>query len=66
MKTIRITMRQVPLERDINIAVNGPFKVKVANPEHPFTAMFISRSRGTCLISLGQNGMAFYVVNLLS
>ena len=43
-------MRQVPLERDINIAINGPFWVEVANPEHPFTAMLISRSRGTCLI----------------
>ena len=40
----------MPLERDINIAVNGPFWVEVANPEHPFTAMLISRSRGTCLI----------------
>ena len=42
-------MRQVPLERDINIAINGPFWVEVANPEHPFTAMLISRSRDTCL-----------------
>ena len=29
--------RQVPLERDINIAVDGPFWVEVANPEHQFT-----------------------------
>ena len=43
-------MRQVPLERDINIATNGPFWVDIVNPEHPFTAMLISRSRGTCLI----------------
>ena len=43
-------MRQVPLEYDINIAMNGPFWVEVANPENPFTAMLISRSRGTCLI----------------
>ena len=43
-------MRQVPLERDINIAINDPFWVEVANQEHPFTAMLISRSRGTCLI----------------
>ena len=43
-------MRQVSLERDINIAINGPFWMEVANPEHPFTAMFISSSRGTCLI----------------
>ena len=26
-------MRQVPLERDINIAINGPFLVEVANQE---------------------------------
>ena len=25
--------------------------MEFANPEHPFTAMLISRSRGTCLIS---------------
>ena len=43
-------MGQVPLERDINIAVNGLFWVEVANPEHPFTAMLISCSRSTCLI----------------
>ena len=43
-------MIYVPLERYINIAINGPFWVEVANPEHPFTAMLISRSRGTCLI----------------
>ena len=34
------------------IAISGPFWVEVANPEHPFTAMLISRSRGTCLIDL--------------
>ena len=44
-------MRQVPVEHDINIAIYGPFWVVVANPEHPFTAMLISRSRGTCLIA---------------
>ena len=43
-------MDAVPLECDINIAVYGPFWVEVANPEHPFTAMLITRSRGTCLI----------------
>ena len=36
--------------RDINIAVNGPFLVEVANPKHQFTAILISHSRGTCLI----------------
>ena len=46
-------MRYVPLERDINIAVNGSFWVEVANQEHPFTAMITSHSRGTCLISNG-------------
>ena len=44
-------MRQVPLERDVNIAISGPFWVEAANPEHPFTAMLISHSRGTCLIA---------------
>ena len=43
-------MRQVLLERDILIAINGPFWVEVAHPEHPFTAMLISRFRSTCLI----------------
>ena len=38
----------MPLERDINI--NGHFWVEVVNPENPFTAMLILRSRGTCLI----------------
>ena len=41
---------EVPLELDINIAINGSFWVEVANPEHPFAAMLIARSRGTCLI----------------
>ena len=44
----------MPLERDNNIAAVGPFRVEVANPEHPFTAMLLSRSRGTCLISHGN------------
>ena len=44
----------MPLERDINIAVNGPFWVEVANQEHPFTAMLISHSRGTCPIKLSS------------
>ena len=49
-KVVEVTMRQVPLERDIIIAISGPFWMEVANPEHPFTAMLISHSRGTCLI----------------
>ena len=46
-------MRQVPpgLEHDINIAVNDPFWVEVANQEHPFTEMLISGSGGICLIA---------------
>ena len=47
-------MREVPLERDSTIAINGAFWVEVANPEHPFTAILTSRSRGTCLIHLIQ------------
>ena len=43
-------MMQVPLECDINTAINGPFWVEVANPEHTFKAMLIPHSRGTCLI----------------
>ena len=42
--SINCPMRQVPLECDINIAVNGPFWVEVMNPEHLFMAMLISRS----------------------
>ena len=45
-----LLMRYVPLERDINIVINGPSWVEGANPEHPFTAMLISHSRNTCLI----------------
>ena len=44
IKWTLVQMRQVPLEYDINIAMNGPFWVEVANPENPFTAMLISRS----------------------
>ena len=43
-------MRYVPLESDINIAVNGPFWVEVANPEHPIMAMLISCFEGNYLI----------------
>ena len=44
------SMRQVPLERDINIAVNGCSGIATSTQKGPFTAMLISRSRGTCLI----------------
>ena len=57
-------MRQVPLERDVNIASNGPFWVEVANQEHPFTAMLISRSRGTYLI--GETSRAKAFIRLMS
>ena len=43
-------MKEVSLERDINIAKNGPLWVEFVNPEHPFTAMLISRSSCTCPI----------------
>ena len=44
------TMRQVPLERDINIAVNGCSGFATSTQKGPFKAMLISRSRGTYLI----------------
>ena len=47
-----LTMRHVPLERDINFAVNGPFWAEVANQEYPFMVMLISHSRGPCLIPI--------------
>ena len=40
-------MRQVPLERDINIAVNGCSGFSTSTQKESFTAMLISRSRGT-------------------
>ena len=43
-------MRQVPLERDINIAVNGCSGFASSSQKRPFMAMLISCSRGTCLI----------------
>ena len=43
-------MRHVPLERDINIAVNGCSWFTTSTQKGPFTAMLISRTRGTCLI----------------
>ena len=63
----------MPLECDINIAINCTFWVEVANPEHPFTAMLISHYRGTCLIGrsfkgtvqLGCLGLCAYSNSLL-
>ena len=43
-------MRQVPLERDINIAVNGYSGFATSTHKGPFTAMLISCFRGTYLI----------------
>ena len=44
-------MRQGPLERDINIAVNGCSGFATSTRKGPFTAMLISCSGGTCLIT---------------
>ena len=43
-------MRHEPLERDINIAVNGCSWFATSTQKGPFTAMLISHSRGTYLI----------------
>ena len=45
-----ILMGQVPLERDVNIAVNGCSGFATSTQKGPFTAMLISLSRGTYLI----------------
>ena len=47
---VAMLMRQVPLERDINIAVNGCSGFATSTQKGPFMAMLISRSRGTYLI----------------
>ena len=41
-------MKQVPLERDIDIAVNGCYVLATSAQKGTFAAMMISRSRGTC------------------
>ena len=43
-------MRQVPLERDINIAVNGCSGFATSTQKVPSMEMLISNSRGTYLI----------------
>ena len=43
-------MRQVPLERDINIAISGCFEFATSTQKGPFMAMLISCSRDTYLI----------------
>ena len=45
-------MRHVPLECDINIAVNWCSGFATSTQKGPSTAMLISRSRGTCLLTL--------------
>ena len=52
MTSGELTMRQVPLERDINIVVNGCTGFATSTQKGPFMAMLISRSRGTYLITL--------------
>ena len=39
--------------------------MEVANPEHPFTAMLISRSRGTCIIANVMRGVLIMRSNAL-
>ena len=41
-------MRQVPLERDINIAVNGCSGFATSTQKGPLMAKLISHSRDTC------------------
>ena len=48
-------MRQVPLECDINNAVNGCSEFATSTQKEPFMAMLISRSRGTYLIVKDPN-----------
>ena len=43
---------EVPLELDINRAVNGLFLVRNLHQERPFMVMLISYSRGTRLIDI--------------
>ena len=44
-------MRQVPLECEINITINGLSLARNLDQERPIMAILISHSRGTCLIS---------------
>ena len=55
MVGIAWTMRQVPLEHDINIVVNGCSGFATSTKNGPFMAMLISRSRGTYLIGIPIN-----------
>ena len=48
-------MRQVPLELDVNIAINGCSGFATSTQKGPFMAMLISCSRGTYLIAIESN-----------
>ena len=51
-KNLRINeLRQVSLERDINIAVHGCFGFATSTRKGPLMAMLISHSTGTYLIT---------------
>ena len=52
-------MRKVPLERDINIAENGCSGFANSTQKWSFTAMLISRSRGTYLMWYRQGGVNY-------
>ena len=53
-------MRQVPLERDINIAIKGCSGFATSTQKVPFTAMLISRSTGTYLIQFFYSKTQFF------
>ena len=55
-------MRQVLLERDINIAVNGCSGLATSIQKGPFAAMLISRSRGTYLIRISFHRLHYLAV----
>ena len=56
-------MRQVPQERDTNIAVNGCSGFATSTQKGPFMAMLISHSGGTYLIAFAQPRLLEYLVN---
>ena len=56
-------MRKVPLESDINIAVNGRSVFATSTQIGPFTAMLISRSRGTYLITVMWVDIAWIIIS---
>ena len=55
---IPFIMRQVLPKCDINIAVNDHSWWRLRTKNRPLTVLFISCSRGTCLISLMQNSLS--------